>query len=178
MTINRPSTAVRPTVVTLVSAVVVGISCVVAAPCAKPMIARCFVGMTLDEVKGLLPTLRLDAQPDGTRNAIVKVDSPMPQVQLNDGALRLTFDKSGRVVSLWYRAATIQDEQQMLKAARQLWGDAVRVQGSDGVNGAGRTYVMNASWDSRCGTEPKLNVVTEGDPPETTVHLGLVRVDD
>lgn len=178
MMINRSQRTARTGVATLVSAIVVGFSCVVAAPCDKPTIARCSVGMTLDEVKSLLPALRVEVQADGTQKAIARVGNPMPQVQLIEGTLRVTFDKSGRAVSVWYRAATTQDEQQMLKAAKQLWGDSVGVHGADGVNGAGRTYWMNASWEPRCGTEPKLNVVIGGDPPETTVHLGLMRNDD
>jgi len=165
-------------VVTLMSAVLIGFACVFAAQCDKPTIARCSVGMTLGEVNSLFSTVRVEPQTDGTHVAIAEVSSPMPQVHLIDGTLRVTFDKAGRAVAIWYRASTMQSEQEMLKAAQQVWGDSVRVRGADGVNGAGRTYWMNAFWRPRCGVEPKLNVAIEGEPPHTTVHLGLVRNDD
>src|SRR5262245_6509766 len=116
------------------SVLVVGSTCVVAAPCEKPTIARCTLGMTIDDVKTVLSTVHLEDEVDGTHVAIAKIPNPIPQVRLTDGALRITFDSEGRAVALWYRATTVQSEQEMLKAAEGTWGDSLRVRGSDGVN--------------------------------------------
>jgi len=146
-----------------------------AGECEKPSIVGCTLGMTVEQVRTLVPNSSVMIQADGTR---VLYGSPtqaaLPSLKLGPAVLTVSFDQAHLATKIWLRTETEQDEQVVLKAAKALWGPTEQIAGADGSRGMSRTYLMNVVWEARCEAGPRLNVEVTGPPWKSTVHMGLV----
>ena len=159
----------------LVAIALIVIATVGAAECEQPTVAGCSLGMTLEQVKAVISNSSVTTSPDGTQLLTGATTQVVPSMKLGPNRVRVLFDRSGHVVEIWLHFETEIDEQQVLKAAEELWGKAESIHGADGSRGMSRIYDMSVSWTARCGATPQLNVEVTGPPWKSTVNMGLQR---
>jgi hypothetical protein len=145
--------------------------------CEKPSIVGCTLGMTVEQVRTLVPNSSVFTQADGTRVLYgTPPQAPLPSLKLGPALLTVSFDEGQLASTIWLRAETERDEQVVLKAARALWGPTDQIGGANlsSASGMTTTYLMNVVWETRCKSGPRLNVEVTGPPWKSTVHMGLV----